>query len=397
MSAARMPRPPSDSGLISNKAAFEALALQGTLESLGAIADPRLERNVVHPLATILGLVFVAVLCGANNPTEIERFGHLRRKALARHIDLSAGVPTHDTIARVLAVLDPNELERALRGWVDAVRERRVGRQIAVDGKTARGAVPRGATQSRLHVVSAYCVGSNTVLGRLRTEEKSNEITAIPELLDAVNVKKALVSIDAAGCQTAIAAKVIDRGGDYLLALKDNQPKLLADTVELCTGRGCAQRQTSGTEKQERGHGREETRRAWVYEDVEDLHRAHEFKNLAAVIRVESIRRVKDVESREERYYITSQKGLDAATALKQIRAHWAVENQLHWHLDVAFREDEQRLAAGNAVACLSRIRTLALEVLKRAPGPKMPIRAMRQAAAWSDEMLEKLVFGAES
>lgn len=398
MAKLQLPQPPTDFRIISNKAAFLALAMEGTLASLAEIPDPRYARNVVHPLGTILGLVFTAVLCGANNPTEIEFFGNVRAKALGRHLDLSAGVPTHDTITRVLTLLEPKRLDAALRSWVEAVRDRRVGRLVAIDGKTSRGAVPRGETQPNVHLVSAYCVASGTVLGQIRTAVKSNEITAIPELLGLLNLRGAVVSIDAAGCQTAIAAKIIDSKADYLLALKGNQPKLNEDAIALCTGPGCAQRMVSGAEvvEQKKRHGREETRRAWIYTQVEELHRAREFPGLAAVVRVQSLRRIGETESTEDRYYITSQKDLDAKTALEQTRGHWAIENQLHWMLDVVFREDQQRLQAANAVACLSRVRAFSLEFLKGVRDPKLPVSRMRMAACLSEEMFERIVFGVQ-
>lgn len=398
MSKARVPKNPKLPGATSRKAAWLALAMEETLASLAQIHDPRYQPNVEYPLPSVLALIFSAVICGADNPTEIERFGIDREKVLRRHLTFPEQMPTHDTVTRVLRLLDPRVVDGAFRAWVEAVRERRVGRLICIDGKTSRGAVARGEVQPHVHLVNAFCVESGTLLGQVKTAEKSSELTAIPELLALVNVRGAVVSIDAAGCHTSVAAAIVERGGSYLLALKENQPKLYADAVALCTDHGSAQRLASGCEviEKKKRHGRIETRRAWVYRDVAELHRAEEFPKLSAIVRIEAIRRIGDKESREDRYYITSQKNLTAELALHQTRRHWAIENELHWMLDVVFREDDQKVQAAAVVANLSRLRATALQVLKLHKLPGVSAAGMRKSAGWSEEVFERIVFGVQ-
>jgi predicted transposase YbfD/YdcC len=394
-----LPRQPSQGILlkkVSKKERDRLLTVEVLLDCLMIIPDPRLQRSQLHPLSTILGLVFIATLAGADNPVEIVRFAEARFQFLKRYVTFPNGVPSHDTIGRVLALLEPDALETALAEWIEAARLKKHGRQIAIDGKTVRGAVPRGETKSPLHIVSAICTERCTVLGRVRTAAKSNEITAIPELLRTLRLRGAVVSIDAAGCQTEIATLIVDKGGDYIFTLKENQPSLLADAIAMCTGPGHAGRLVDAAETSEKSHGRTEVRRAQVFMDVGDLRRAHDFSGFKAVIRIESSRTVKGIESREDRYYITSVSDLDASSALAMVRAHWVVENKLHWILDVVFREDAARLQAENAVECLSRFRTLALEVLRNVPGRKMGISGMRQSAGWSEEILENCLLGRE-
>lgn len=398
MSKVRVPKNPNVPGAAKRKAAWLALAMEETLASLAQIHDPRYQPNVEYPLPALLALIFSAVLCGADNPTEIELFGFAREKVLRRHLDFPEKMPTHDTMTRILLLLDPRVVDGAFHAWVEAVRDRRVGRLVCIDGKTSRGAVAPGEVQPHVHLVNAFCVASGTLLGQVKTAEKSSELTEIPGLLALVDVRNAVVSIDAAGCHTSVATAIVARGGDYLLALKENQPKLYADAVALCTGPGSAQRLASGCEvvEKKKRHGRLETRRAWVYRDVAELHRAGEFPKLAAIVRIESIRRIGDVGSRENRYYITSREGLTAELALHQTRRHWAIENELHWMLDVVFREDDQKVQAAAVVANLSRLRATALQVLKLHKDPRVSAAGTRKSAGWSEEVFERIVFGVQ-
>jgi predicted transposase YbfD/YdcC len=242
--------------------------------------------------------------------------------------------------------------------------------------------------------VRAFSADFGLVLGAVRTPEKSNEIRAIPELLELLALEGTMVTIDAGGCYPAIAKKIVERGGDYIIALKGNQTHLHADTIALCTGPGCAQLTYDFAETKDVGHGREETRRAWVYRDVGSLRRAHDFEGLVAVIRVQSIRTVKGKETTEDRYYLTCREGITAAEALQFIRRHWAIENELHWILDVAFREDKCRILAANVAEAFSHVRAATIPLLRAAPGPKVGAETRRMMAAWDDNFLETVMLG---
>jgi predicted transposase YbfD/YdcC len=363
------------------------------VEMFARLPDPRVERTRRHSLASILFLCLCAVVCGANDPVAIERFGVARQAFLERFVEFPSGIPSHDTIGRVLAKLDPAALEALFAAWMHAVAQATNQELVAIDGKTLRRALDKAAGGSFITMVSAWSTANGMVLGQVANEEGSNEIEAIPRLLDLLHLKGCLVTMDAAGCQTEIAAKIIDAGGDYLLAVRDNQPKLhkaVADQAEALRASSKPGRRHAQTTEMSRG--RKETRRCWVMPIPEDFPQAARWKNLAQIIVFESERVVAGKSSRGTRLFITSRKSLTAKQALASVRAHWQIENKLHWTLDVAFREDDSRLRAENAAENFTVIRHVALNLLRGVRGSKVGIKNRRLEAGWSDTFLMKVL-----
>jgi len=362
-------------------------------EFLGFIEDPRVERTRKHSLENILVISLLAVIAGADSFVAIESFARLKKDWLATFLDLES-VPSHDTIGRVFAALDTRALSEAFSRWTLAMRASSAEKLVAIDSKALRRSFRKAGDSAFVHMVSAWSAANHVVLGQVRADEKSNKITTIPQLLDLLEIGGALVTLDAAGTQTAIADKILEKGGDYLLAVKGNQPSLREALVEHFTGRGAAQRELSFFETSEKAHGREEVRRAWVSTDVGavELASGHRWSGLALIARVESIRTVKGETSRENRFFICSRAELTALELLGAVRSHWGIENNLHWVLDVAFREDDCRVRAGNAAANFSAVRQLALSLLKQRKEMKVGIKNRRLAAAWDNNFLLRVV-----
>jgi predicted transposase YbfD/YdcC len=331
------------------------------------LTDPRVERTRKHPLINIAFIAVCAVLSGANSFAAIHEFGVDRRTWLARFLDLSNGIPSEDTFRRVLARLDPAAFEKALLSWMQAVQEATAGRFVAIDGKALRGSYNRRDGKAAIHMVSAWATENKLSLGQVVVGEKSNEITAIPELLGLLELSGAIVTIDAMGCQKEIAAKIRERGGDYVLAVKQNQPTLyeqVREAVEEGLERDAERIDEYCTD--EKGHGRREIRTYAVFAAPEGVDPEGLWQDLSAVGVTFSQRT--DSRGRtglEGRYYILSRR-LSAKEFAAAVRGHWSIENQLHWQLDVSFREDASRVRTGHAAANLSVIRRFALGLLKR-------------------------------
>ncbi len=309
-------------------------------EFLQGLADPRVERTRRHSLENILVISLLAVIAGADSFVAIEKFGRLKKDWLTSFLDLD-DIPSHDTIGRVFAALEPGALGEAFSRWTLAIRATSKEKLIAIDGKTLRRSFREAADKAFVHMVSAWSSANHIVLGQVKTDDKSNEITAIPQLLDLLEINGALVTIDAAGTQTAIAEKILEKGGDYLLAVKGNQPSLHTAVIEHLTGRGAGLQLFDFAETQEKGHGRQEVRRAWVSSDIAGIELAagHRWEGLSLVARVETSRTINGKTSTEDRYFICSRPNMTATEVLGAVRNHWSIENGLHWVLDVAFRE----------------------------------------------------------
>jgi predicted transposase YbfD/YdcC len=357
-------------------------------EFLSVIQDPRVERTRKHSLETILVIALLAVICGADSFVAMETYAKSREEWLATFLDLKGGVPSHDTFGRVFAALNPMMLAEAFRRWTEAMAGSSKEKLIAIDGKTLRRAFKHAGDGVFVHMVSAWSSVNGVVLGQVKTDEKSNEITAIPTLLDLIEVKSTLVTIDAAGAQIAIAEKIVDKGGDYLLTVKGNQPTLHGRMVQHFEGVGRFYNKFERAETYDVAHGREETRRVEVSHAIEEIHSAERWPKLATLIHVESTRTVKGETSVEHRYYISSRRALSAKKALAAVRSHWSIENELHWVLDVAFCEDDSRVRAGNAAANFSAVRQLALGLLKKRTEAKCGIKIRRQRAGWEPKFL---------
>ncbi len=361
-----------------------------------ALPDPRAERGRNHPLLTILTIALCAVVCGADSWVEIAQFGEAKRDWFARFLDLPHGIPSHDTFGNLFAALDPQQFHTCFLAWVQSVVTQTAGAVIAVDGKTARRSHDRGAGKAAIHTVSAWASANEVVLGQIKTDAKSNEITAIPALLDLLLLKGCIVTIDAMGCQTAIARQVVAQGGDYVLALKENQPDLYHEAVHLFAygqETDFADYQWDAVETVSGGHGRVEIRRCWTISDADTL--AHvdpdgEWTGLRALAMVEAVRRVGETMTREQRYYLTSV--TEAKVVERAVRQHWGIENGLHWVLDVAFREDECRVRVGQAAENFVVLRHLALNLLKGERTLKVGVKAKRLRAGWDEQYLRNVL-----
>lgn len=356
------------------------------------LPDPRIDRTRKHALGDILVIALCAVIAGADSWEEVEAFGRAKEEWLRRFLALPNGIPSHDTFYRVFTRLDPQKFGACVAGWMGEVCEAAGLRHVAIDGKSVRSA-PRGTFSGCLHLVSAWAAENRLILGQQAVADGSHEIAAIPELLRVLELKGALVTLDAAGCQKEIAKQIRERGGDYLLAVKGNQPTL-HDAVHAAFDRACETDfvgvKHARAETVEEAHGRHEERYTTVIYDPEGL--PPEWPDVAAVVLVGREREVKGVRTDTAHYYITSLRG--TATELADlIRRHWSVENELHWCLDVAFREDASKTAAGHAGTNLGLVRRVAASLLKQDPG-KGSIKAKRLRAGWDDDYRSQVLQG---
>ena len=374
--------------------ASDEMTTASIVEHFAAITDPRIDRARLHPLASILALSLVAVICGADSFVAIEEFGQSKEAWLKTFLELPNGIPSHDTLGRVFAILDPVSLADAFRSWMRAVAGLTEGGVIALDGKTLRRSF-RERGSGFIHMVSAWSAQNRVVLGQVKTEEKSNEITAIPRLLELLQIKNCMVTIDAMGCQKEIAKKIVDGGGDYLLAVKENQPTLSADIVALFEEARKDPQMLASMDfhsTQEKGHGRKEVRRCWTTPLVDRVSQRAQWQSLHTLVRIESERTVDGKTTQEQRHYICSRPSLSAKSAMADVRSHWGIENGLHWVLDIAFREDDCRIRAGHAGENFAVMRHIALNLLKAVKGSKVGIKNRRLRAGWDQEFLLRVL-----
>jgi predicted transposase YbfD/YdcC len=363
-------------------------------EHFNDLDGPRVERTRKHPLINIVFIAVCGVLSGADSFAAIQEFGLDRRAWFARFLDLTNGIPSDDTFARVLSRLDPGGFEKCLLSWIQAVQEVTEHRLIAIDGKTLRGSYDRRDGKAAIHMVSAWASENKLSLGQVVVDEKSNEITAIPELLRLLDASGALVTIDAMGCRKEIAALIRERGGDYVLAVKQNQPTLY-ERGEEAIGAGLERDASELDEHQtvEAGRGRREARTYVVFPAPEAVDPDGARRDLSAVGM--AITESADTQGRrraEARYYILSSL-LPAKRFAEAVRGHWSIEDNLHWQLDVSFREDQRRVRADHAPANLSVIRRFALGLLKRETTCRRGIGIKRLKCAASDDYREKALF----
>jgi predicted transposase YbfD/YdcC len=364
----------------------------GIVHCFADVPDPRIDRTKLHALPDILLITLCAVIVGAESWESVATFGKSKQDWLKRFVPLTNGIPSPDTFERVFARLNPKAFQACVVAWLTAVCEATGLKHVAIDGKAVRGA-KQSTFSGCLHLVNAWAVENRLILGQEAVADESNETTAIPKLLDVLALKGALVTIDAAGCQKEIARQIRAQGGDYLLAVKGNQPALEAAVrrnFEQALANDFAGVAVDHHATIEDGHGRHEERYVTVISDPTGLPPA--WPDVAAVVLVGREREVKGVNASRARYYVTSRRGT-AAELGQYIRRHWAVENELHWCLDVSFREDASRVASGHAGTNLGLVRRVALSLVKQAPG-KGHGPAKRLKAALDETFLEQVLQG---
>lgn len=363
------------------------------------LTDPRLDRSKRHTLLDILILAVCATLGNADGWVDIERFGKAKLDFFRTFLELPNGIPSHDTFGRVFARLDPAGLMACIQQWLDALGAAVAGEVVAIDGKTLRGSFDTAAGQNPLHLVSAWATEARLTLGQVAVDAKSNEITAIPLLLELLDLRGCIVTIDAMGCQKDIAAAIRGRDADYVLALKDNQPSVHQAVHEAFVAHAEADF-TEPSLRQfrtvERSHGREEVREYFVADAPAELLRGGTWKDLRSIGMVARTRTVDGVTSEEIVYYLTSLPA-KVKTFAKAVRAHWGIENRLHWSLDVTFAEDRSRVRKDHSPLNLSMLRRLALSILQRDTSLKDNLRGKRLRAGWDEEILLKILTGFSS
>lgn len=356
------------------------------------LPDPRQLGKVIYPLDEVLLLCLLAVLAGAEAFVDIARFGEKKIDLLRRFRPFRDGTPSHDQLGDIFATLDADKFQRCFVSWVASLTAA-AAEVIAVDGKTVRRSYQKKGAKAPIHMVSAFAARQRLVLGQVKVAEKSNEIVAIPALLDMLVIEGAIVSIDAMGCQRHIAEQIVDKKADYVLALKGNQGTLRED-VELFAAEqqanGFKDTHVSRDQTVDGDHGRIETRTYTVFHDVDWLQERHDWPGLKAVVMVESTRELVDKVERETRFYLTSLVWL-AHQIGPVIRSHWAIENSLHWVMDMIFRDDECRVRTNHAPANFTTIKHMAHNLIRRAKG-RDSFRLKRKIAAWDDDFLASLI-----
>jgi predicted transposase YbfD/YdcC len=363
--------------------------------NFGDLKDPRREGKQHHKLIHILFITILATLAGANNLKEVALYATRKQKWLESFLHLTHGVPCYVTFWWIFVLLKPSDLEKCFLKWVQSMVALSGDEVVAIDGKALRGTAQKDKANSFVHMVSAWASQSGFTLGQLKVDTKSNEITAIPKLLDVIDIEGATVTIDAMGCQTDIASKIIEKGANYVLALKGNQGNLhdeLENFFEQAEGVNFLGVSHDVAISEEDGHGRTEKREVYVTSDIDWLPQKDEWANLQTIIMIKSHRLIPGKPGSIERRFYISSLPPSAAKLGAIVRKHWGIENKVHWLLDVAFREDSLKAKVGNIAENTSIIRRIALNLLKRDTTIKAGIEAKRKVAAWDDSYLVRLL-----
>lgn len=361
---------------------------------LQKIPDPRIERTKKHLLVDIFIIAICAVICGAETWEEIAEFGTAKKRWFRTFLSLPNEIPSHDTFRRVFLLVNPRHFQESFLEWIQSIAKLSQGEIVAIDGKQVRGAKKADGREG-LRMVAAWATENGVSLGQIRTEQKSNEITAIPELLKLLSIKGCIVTIDAMGCQKEIAAQIRRQEADYVLSLKGNHELFYREVAEYFAWAEKTRFKNiahSKYETLEKAHGRIEQRRCLAVEDVEWFTEKDEWADLRSFVMVESKREITGAEASIERRYFITSLAAEAEGILRAVRSHWKVENQLHWCLDVSFREDACRTREGNAPENLAVLRHIALNLLKRERTCKLGIKSKRLKAGWDDNYLLKVL-----
>lgn len=366
---------------------------------LRKVKDPRIDRTKRHKLIEILIIAILAVICGADSWVDVEMFGNSKIEWLKTFLELPNGIPSHDTFGRVFALINPEEFEKGFMEWVKLIQELTQGQVIAIDGKQMRGSKDLPAGKAGIYMVSAWATANQLVLGQRKVDDKSNEITAIPQLLKVLELAGCIVVVDAIGTQTKIAKTIIDQGADYILAVKENQGHLYEDIHDLFEDdwkynfEGAPYRYAKTVNKD---HGRIEIRQCWSISDPEYLANIRDldrWKGVKSLVMILSERQIGEKREVQGRYYITSLES-DAKKILQAKRSYWGIENCLHWVLDIAFNEDHSRVRKDHAPQNFSILRHMALNLLKLETTVKAGIKAKRLKCGWDTDYLLKVLAG---
>jgi predicted transposase YbfD/YdcC len=356
-------------------------------EYLGQIRDPRINRRKLHSLEDIVLLVLIAVICGCESWETIEEFGKNKKGFLRKYLELTNGIPSHDTIERLFKRMNNIVFSDILMRWSNLLRKKEVGDIVSVDGKTIRGSKDMANGRYAIHLVSAWCNKNRLVLGQVKTACKTNEIEAVKELLNLLDIEDAVITADAMSCQKEIITQIVKQKADYIIAVKDNQKNLKQDIVHEFN----TQQNIDIHEWIEKDHGRIETRTCQVINNLKELEGKENWEALESIVKINSIRNINGVQTEEERFYISS-KLQTAAYFNKAIRAHWGIENSLHWTLDVQFDEDKSRKRKDNAAENFATVRRLALTKLTNTPFKRQGVNNRRLIASWNEDYLTEIL-----
>jgi predicted transposase YbfD/YdcC len=368
----------------------------GVIVHFSILPDPRVQKRSKHKLVDILVIAICAVISGAQGWEDIEEYGNAKIDWFKTFLELPHGIPSHDTFARVFSILDPLWFSRCFASWAETMRENVKESVIAIDGKTLRRSFDTVTGRSAIHMVSAWMVGNQVILGQVKVDEKSNEITAVPKLIDMLSVQGSTLTMDAMNCQKEIAQKIVDKGADYVFSLKGNHSAIHSEVKEFfedCATNSFRDVSHDYFETTDKGHGRIEIRRYWQTADIGWLEEKGNWKGLRSIAMVQAVRITGENTAVETRYFLSS-KEPNAQKLSHAVRGHWEIENGLHWCLDVAMGEDDCRIRIQNATENFVVLRHIALNLLKQEKSKKRGLKAKSKIACWDNNYLLKVLWG---